>query len=290
MNYQIGNEELTLTISDMGAEMQSIMKDGKEYLWNGDETYWPERAPILFPYVGRFTDGKYLLNGKEYEMDIHGFARHLPYRVVYKEENVITFELCDNEDTYKMYPCHFVLQANYEVKNHKIGITYHVENHSDDTMYFGIGGHPGFALPFDEGLDFSDYYLEFSGACRPARVRHTPACFVSGVSEEFPLENGRSLRLSHDMFDNDAIVLREMADEVTLKSDKGNRKVTVSYPNLPFLGFWHAPKTEAPYICIEPWTSLPSRQDIIEEFRYKSDLVRLAAGGVYENAWSITVD
>lgn len=27
--------------------------------------------------------------------------------------------------------------------------------------------------------------------------------------------------------------------------------------------YW--PKTDAPYVCVEPWTSLPSRQDVVEE-------------------------
>ncbi len=289
MDYQICNEELCLTISDMGAEMQSVRRDGREYLWNGDSTYWPERAPILFPFVGRFTDGRYLLDGEEYKMDIHGFARHFPYKVLCRNENEIVFELCDNEETFKMYPYHFRLQAAYKVQGHKIIITYRVYNCSENTMYFGIGAHPGFALPFDEGVDFADYYLEFSGKSRPMRIGHTEACFLSGESREYPLEGGKYLKLSHDMFDDDAVVLREIADEVTLKSDKGERRVTVSYPNFPFLGFWHAPKTKAPYLCIEPWASLPSRQDIIEEFRYKSDLVRLAPGGVYQNEWSISV-
>lgn len=290
MNYQIANDYISLTVSDMGAEMQSIIKDGKEYLWNGDEKYWNERSPLLFPYVGRFTNGKYLLNGTEYQMDIHGFARKLPYTVVEKNDRALVFELQDDPDTYKMYPYHFQLQVEYELVDATIKITYRVRNLSDDRMYFGIGGHPGFALPFDDGLDFSDYRLEFSGISFPTRVGHTEACFLSGVNQHFPLKDNKFLELSHDMFDDDAIVLQNMSDEVTLKSDKGSRQVTVSYPDLPYLGLWHAPKTEAPYICIEPWTSLPSRQDVIEEFRYKYDLVRVDEGEEYKNSWSITVE
>ena len=85
MEYQIRNGNIQAVISDLGAELQSIKKDGTEYLWNGDERYWSERSPILFPYVGRFTEGKYLLDGKEYEMNIHGFARKFAYHVVYQE-------------------------------------------------------------------------------------------------------------------------------------------------------------------------------------------------------------
>lgn len=290
MNYQIKNDYLNITISDMGAEMRSLVKDGVEYLWNGNAKYWSDQSPVLFPFVGRFTNGKYYLNGKEYEMDIHGFARKYPYTVVDRTESSILLEMTDNEETMKMYPYHFILRIGYELKENKVIITYNVQNLSDDVMYFGIGGHPGFRIPFDEGLEFSDYYLEFSGRSYPERVGHTETCFLSGVNERFPLKDDKYLPLEHTMFDDDAIVLQHVADEVILKSDKGNRKVKVFYPNMPYLGLWHAPKTEAPYICIEPWTSLPSRQDIIEEFRYKYDLVRLMADAMYENTWSITVE
>lgn len=290
MNYQISNEFINITISDLGAELQSIVKDGKEYLWNGDGKYWPERSPLLFPFVGRFTNGKYLLNGKEYEMDIHGFARKLPYELVEKTDNSLVFELRDNEETYKMYPYHFALQVQYVLVDKTVKIAYKVANLSDDRMYFGIGGHPGFALPFDDGLDFADYYLEFEGKSFPTRIGHTDTCFLSGSDEAFELKDNKVLPLAHNMFDDDAIVLKNMSDTVTLKSDKGNRKVTVSYPDLPYLGLWHAPKTEAPYICIEPWTSLPSRQDVVEEFRYKYDLVRIDAAEKYANTWSITIE
>lgn len=290
MNYQISNKYISITVSDVGAELQSIVKEGQEYLWNGDAKYWPERSPLLFPFVGRFTNGKYLLGGKEYEMDIHGFARKLPYALVEKTKNTLIFELCDNEETYKMYPYHFELQVQYELVENTVEISYQVLNLSEDRMYFGIGGHPGFALPFEEGLDFSDYYLEFEGKSFPTRIGHTETCFLSGVDEAFELKEDKYLPLAHTMFDDDAIVLKNVSDKVTLKSDKGTRKVTVSYPKLPYLGLWHAPKTKAPYICIEPWTSLPSRQDIVEEFRYKYDLIRVDKAEMYTNAWSIKIE
>lgn len=289
MEHQISNEYITLTVSAKGAEMRSIEKDSVEYLWNGDPAYWADRAPLLFPYVGRFTKGKYTLNGKEYAMGIHGFASGLPFQVKELQEDRIVLELRDTEETFSSYPYHFSLQVSYALFENEIRIGYCVENLSEVTMYFGIGGHPGFRVPLEDDLDFEDYILEFKTACRPDRVGHTDACFLSGENTEFPLQNGKILPLYHGMFDDDAVVLQNMSDCVTLKSQKGSRQVTVSYPDLPYLGLWHAPKTEAPYLCIEPWTSLPSRQDIVEEFRCKSDLIRLKGGKVYENCWSIFI-
>lgn len=290
MTYEIGNQYIEVKISEKGAELQSVVKDGVEYLWSGDAKYWTGRAPLLFPFVGRLTDGKYTLKGKEYEMGNHGFARKVSYKVVGQSPESITFELEDSEETYKAYPCHFRLRVTYTLKENRIEIQYNVENKTDDTMYFGIGGHPGFKVPLEEGLEFTDYYLEFAEKSYPDKVGLTEACFLSGENHKFELEDDIRLRMHHAMFDEDAIVLQNAADTVTLKSDKSERKVTVSYPEMPYVGFWHSPKTDAPYICIEPWVSLPSRQDIVEEFRCKGDLVRVKGNETYVNRWSITIE
>ena len=287
MEYQIKNNQICVTISDMGAEMQSVKQGNTEYLWHGDAAYWKSRSPLLFPWVGKLTNGSYLLDGRQYAMKNHGFARNLTHTVIDQTEESITFELCDNETTYQIYPYHFILRVTYELKGNRISITYDVMNLSDDTMCFGIGGHPGFCLPFDKGLKFEDYYLEFDRACSPQRIGLTENGFLSGKDEQFPLVDNKRLGLSYGIFE-DTIVLRHMADKVTLKSDKGNRKVTLSCPSFPYLGLWHAP--DAPYLCIEPWASLPSRQDVIEELRCKSDLIRLGEGEEYTNEWSIEIE
>lgn len=62
--YTLHNGTLTVTLDACGAVLYSIVKDGAEYLWQGDARYWARRTPTCFPYVGRLTDGKYLLGGK----------------------------------------------------------------------------------------------------------------------------------------------------------------------------------------------------------------------------------
>ena len=60
MNYTIESREgLKVTVSDLGAEMTGIHLGETEYLWQADPAYWNEHAPVLFPYVGRLTGGKY---------------------------------------------------------------------------------------------------------------------------------------------------------------------------------------------------------------------------------------
>ncbi|MCU6763784.1 Aldose 1-epimerase [uncultured Roseburia sp.] len=289
MEYTIKDNDLSVIISSHGAEMQSVSFQGREYLWQGDEAYWTEHSPVLFPFVGRFTDGHYTLEGKRYPMSIHGFAKLSDFDVIEKSDNSITLQMTDTPATFEKYPFHFIFNVTYTIKDQQIFVSYHVQNLSDQTMYFGIGGHPGFNVPLENGLAFQDYYLEFPLAHTPAKVGHTETCFLSGIDTDYPLENGNKIPLIHSMFDQDAIVLKNVCDCVTLKSDKSEHSVTLCYPDLPYLGLWHAPKTEAPYICIEPWSSLPSRQDIVEEFKYKNDLIRLKQDASYQNDWKIII-
>lgn len=289
MIYTISNDMLTVSVSSLGAEMQSIVSNSREYLWQGDPACWEQHSPVLFPFVGRFTDGKYRYEEHCYPMTIHGFASASEFALANQTNTSVTLTLADTPHSRAIYPFCFSLDITYALKNDQIQITYQVINHGADIMYFAIGGHPGFNVPLEDCLSFEDYYLEFSQVHTPTRVGHTPACFLSGTDTDFPLEGGKRLPLTHSMFDDDAIVLKNVADEVTLKSDKSTHFIRISYPGLPYLGLWHAPKTTAPYLCIEPWSSLPSRQDIVEDFRFKSDMIRLAAGCKYLTSWSITL-
>lgn len=44
-----------------------------------------------------------------------------------------------------MYPFAFVYWLTYELVGNKLNVTFAVENNDKKVMYFGVGGHPGFA-------------------------------------------------------------------------------------------------------------------------------------------------
>lgn len=290
MLYTICNEHISVQIQDKGAELWSVIdNDGTEYLWQGDEKYWGDRAPNLFPYIARMTNGQYLFNGKIYHMDIHGFAKDMIFKAEQISDSHVVFSITNTEDTYAQYPYQFCFSIIYKLEGRKLNITYYVRNDDEKTMYFGVGGHPGFNVPFEKNTCFEDYYLEFVSAKDVKRVGFSEDCFVTGESEEFSLENGVKLPLSHNMFDDDAIVLADMASSVALKTRMGAKEICVTYPNMTYLGIWHMPKTDAPYICIEPWSSLPSRKNVVEDLETQPGLVVLEAKCEYENGFTIEV-
>ncbi len=106
MTATIQNEKVIVSISDKGAELQSVRlkEDNTEYLWQGDSTYWGRRAPILFPIVGRLVDNTYYVDGKPYSLTQHGFARDLTFSVKEQSETKITYIVTSNEETLKKIP------------------------------------------------------------------------------------------------------------------------------------------------------------------------------------------
>lgn len=288
--YTLKNETLTVTLDERGAVLHSIVKDDAEYLWQGDAKYWARRDANLFPYVGRLTDGKYLLDGKEYPMTIHGFCIGTDFAVTQKTDTAIRFTLTDSGKTYTMFPFHFAFHVDYRLEENTIVKTCLVENKDTREMYFGIGGHPGFNVPINGEGEFTDWQLVFSAPCDPVRIDLDQTNYrLAGTQAPYPIASGTTIPLTHPLFDLDAVVLANCARTVSICSPLSARSVTVSYPHMPFLGLWHAPRTDAPYVCIEPWVSLPSHSEYVEDLSKQEHLIHLPAGETYRNEMTISI-
>lgn len=290
MIYIIENDKLKVKVSSMGAELQSVrrVEDDTEYLWQGDPTYWAGRATNLFPICGRLFEGKYTYQGKTFEMMIHGFAKLQEFSVIRQDTAAITLQLKENEATLGMYPFRFSLEISYVLSGEELTVTLIVHNLDDKTMFFAVGGHPGFNLPLEADKTFEDYYIEFDEPCEAKQLCFSDTCFYLDKDAPFPLEDGRILRLHHGLFDHDAIFLQDMASGVTLRCADGKRSVHLSYPDMPYLGLWHMPRTEAPYMCIEPWSGYPSTDGKIDDLETKQAMHTLEPQDVYRNVYTIT--
>lgn len=291
MRYTIENKKIAVTVDSLGAELVSLKTkaDDCEYVWQGDPTYWTGHAYNLFPICGRLTDGKYTYKGETYEMNLHGFARKTEYEMVEQTENTLVFHLGYNEKTLAMYPFKFDLTITYTIDGTSVATKMSVHNADDKEMIFAVGTHPGFNLPLGGEGDFEDWCISFDEKCAPEALVMSPTCYYMGKTEPFALKCGRRLDLKHSLFDNDAIFLANAAKGVTLKSSKSKKSVHMEYPKMNYVGLWHAPGTEAPYVCIEPWVSIPADDGVVDDFETKRDMLRLAPAGDYENTFTITV-
>ncbi len=291
MLYTIENEHLRVQASSRGAELQSLVRksDGSEYLWQGDARYWKDRALHLFPIVGRLWGGHYTYRGRQYEMPIHGFVSSSELEVVRHEADAIAFRLRESEATLAVYPFRFELTISHTLAGRSVMTKMEVVNRGEEDLIFTLGGHPGFQVPVGGEGAFTDWYLEFDQPAGAMSIDMSPACFLTDGAQPLPLQNGRILPLRHELFDNDALVLYDVCRAVSLKSEKSARQVRVEFPQMPYLGIWHAPRTEAPYVCIEPWAGLPSYDGRVDDLETKRDMLRLPQGETYENTFVVTI-
>ena len=288
MEYVLKNGTLTAKVETYGAELRSVVKEGCEYLWQGDPAYWAGQAPVLFPICGRLVGGEYTYLDKTYEMTLHGFAKRSEFTVVSHTDEEIVLMLRESEATLGEYPFPFTLTVTYTLEGSEIHSSLTVKNTGDGVLPFTLGAHPGFCVPLDTG-DFSDWRLRFPGGASPDRLVFSDTCFNTGIKRAFPLEGGDTLPLRHEMFDNDAIFLSRVPDRVRLESPNSRRFVEMIYPEFPYLGFWHKPHSDAPYVCIEPWCGLPTFDGETEDFATKCDMFRILPGAEKSLGYRIVI-
>ncbi len=286
----IKNNKLEVEISTIGAEVFSLKKDGKNFIKDGNPKYWTGRSPIMFPICGRLYSGGYTFNGNRYEMDIHGIVKTAQFTVNKQTESSITFELKANEDTLKSYPFDFTFTVTYTLNNNSLITEFTVVNNGETPMPFSLGAHPGFTVPVAGVGEFEDCFIEFSSPCPAKKVNFSPTCFLAGNDKLFNGENLKTIPLKHSLFDNDAIFLYDTAKSVTLKSTKTPYSVKVDFDGFKYIGLWHMPKTDADYVCIEPWNGIPSTDGVVDDFSNKKDMSVLDGKKTYSLSYTITVE
>lgn len=289
MGYSLSNEFLTVGTKPEGAELTSIKskKDGIEYLWAADPNFWNRHAPVLFPIVGKLKDNKTIIENRECAMTQHGFARDMTFSTAKHEQNSITYLLESSDESKKKYPYDFKLYIGYRLENSSLEVSYTVVNTDNKTIYFSIGAHPGFNCPLAEGEDFTDYYLEFDSPELIDSYRLRDG--VIGGKELLFDKEVTTLDVSKELFENDAIMLENMAStELTLKSRKSGRGLTLNYKGFPYLGIWSKPEG-APFVCIEPWFGIADTADNTGVFEKKKGIVSLGVGEEFNCKFTIRV-
>ena len=277
-------------MSSKGGELVSLRDaDKTEYIWIGDARYWKRHAPQLFPCIGRLTNNQYKMDGTLHEMGQHGFLRDYELTKVEESATSLHLQLTSDASTRQLYDRDWTVDIFYRLCGKTLNVKFQVRNRDVRTMRFGYGIHPGFNVPLNPALRFEDYRLDFHEVSTPKQMELTEHYTISGGMHDYALADGRYLPLQHSLFDHDAIILKDMPHTVTLGSQKDEKKVTVTFPDMPYLGIWHAPETDAPFVCIEPWSSLPSTDGVIDEFETKPDFITVEPKETYTNSWSISI-
>jgi galactose mutarotase-like enzyme len=286
--FILENDFLKVEIQSKGAELNSIYskKYKLEYLWNGDPAIWGKKSPVLFPVVGRLKDDKYYFEDKSYSLNRHGFARESEFAITEQTADRVKLSLNSNEETLKEFPFSFTFNIIYALLEDTVHVTYEVINRGDDIMYFSVGGHPAFKLPFEDGVTYNDYYLEFEKEESAERWPISP----EGLIDLFPVRFlvGKRLSLSKELFYKDAVVFKHLkSSKLSLKSDKASHGIDFTFKGFPYLGIWAA--KNADFVCIEPWCGIADSVNTTQQLKEKEGMNMLQAEQYFIRTWSVKV-
>lgn len=272
------NSYLSVGISTHGAELSSARaRDGFEFIRARDGK-WGNSAPILFPVCGRLKNNEYTLGGKRYKMTPHGFILHSDFSVVCERENSLTLTFSSNEESLKAYPFLLDFTVNYTLDGQTLKSTYAVKNNSSVPMPFMIGLHPAFALPLKEGA-MTDEHKVYFGRCELPVHPLCNGCFVSKSTYTKALTDGAYSVREEEIYENDTIVFKDAPNRVRLFTEGSAREVAMEYsPEFSYFCIWKRADREDKFLCLEPWTSVPTEGVHDECFDGRDDMFTLSPG------------
>lgn len=300
--------QIHFEVDNHGAELKSLRYVDREYLWQGDPEFWGRRAPVLFPIVGRLVEDTLRIDGHNFKMKQHGFARDSEfvrsdgqqsllkeaYRHIPEQNGIIRFSMVQG-DYQNIYPYLFDLSVSYIPWDNTLVCSWQVTNHSNNSMYFQIGTHPAFMLPdykeADEIHGFIQCYDVDGKVVSPIVCNYledglrytygTPKTIVNELA---------LLALTDKTFTDGAILLEgKQVASVALFDKQGRRILTVSSPQAESFGLWAPSKPNCPFVCIEPWCGIADRHGFKGDFSERECNHCLAPDKVFFFNYSIQI-
>ena len=206
----------------------------------------------------------------------------LPFEVLEEQEDSVLLELQSNEQTRKMFPFEFYFRLRYTLANHGYQVEtfiFHRRESAEETMHYAVGAHPGFSLSHP----LAEYRLELPEA-KLDELEHfvfSPQGLVlesQALPNDIWVEDAECPTLDLGAWDFAAmdLFLNKPGETVNLICKESDMELTLEMEGYPVLGLWQVP--EAPYLCLEPWSSHPGREGIVEDLESMPGLEALARG------------
>lgn len=285
---EIGNDQLSVTFSSRGAELQHVqhVPSETEYLWQGDPQYWDARSPNMFPVNVRFKDDTYTYKGIDYEMPTVGFANTSQFKTTEHSKDQARFSFESSEKTLKHYPFPFRYEILARVSGLSLEQIYTVTNTGSETMYFAMAAHPGIRIPFIHGRDRSDYEICFSHNI--TTIRHEVSeGLTTGKQIDFLKKDAR-LNLLDPRVPNGGMLIKKMESrEIGIALKDQAPYATIHLGNFPNTNMWSP--HGVPYVCIEPMLGTHDAADSDRAMEKKPYLIQIEPGMSRTYHYTLTI-
>lgn len=275
--FVIANAVLSARIDPLGAELWALADaQGRALMTDADPRWWTGHAPLLFPFVGRSCGDVYRLDGRDYPMPQHGFARRKPFSPVEQANDRLILQLEADAETRAVYPFDFRLDMEFAIEDSTLRMTATVSNRGQADMPFSFGYHPAFAWPLPYGGAAQDHRIIFEKpeSAPIRRVGDEPG-LIARETAPSPVV-GDTLAPTHAMFEGDALIWDDLASRSLTWGVPGQPHLRIDFPDTPWLGLWQKPG--AHYLCVEPWAGMADPVGFDGDVWAKQGIMRLAPG------------
>jgi len=284
------NDSIRVSISKKGAELQSIK--GKisefEYLWQGNGEYWADRAPIMFPVNVRFRDNEFYFRNVKYDMPKMGILKERFMTVKHKSNDEVTLSFVPNKEIlHENYPFLIKISVRYKLTDNTILNEYVIRNDDTHSMYFALGGHPGFNLSLGQPNDRKKHELFFYKSLSAQRELIKNSLLKDSVAPF--LQNETTLGFDDDRIPNTGIFIKDsVITKIGLAKSGQKPYISLILGNFPNVNIWSPPGY--PFVCIEPMASHHDFEDSPKDIEKKSHLVTLKPGETVKYYFLIQID
>lgn len=282
----LSNGILTIEVAPHGAELVSLVKGGREYMWSGDPSFWNRHAPILFPAVGKPFNNEIHIAGKTYPMKQHGFARDCAFEEAGKGRMRMVDVPHDN------YPYRFSLEAEYRLKGSSVEIAWTIENRDNCDIYAQIGAHPGFLLPDYNAADAVHGYVRYfdKEGLPVSPVEVSSLKEGNRVPHEKPVQYTAETPVTAETFAHDALIFENGQLATAELCDKAGKPVLrVVCPQAEAYGIWAPNKPGCPFVCLEPWCGICDSYGYTGDISGRTYVHRIAPGEKYTFTYTIVI-
>ena len=189
--------------------------------------------PVLFPICGNLPDNRFTVDGVDYPLAQHGFARDLPWQLqLLQDQSGVQLSLSSSDVTLKAYPFPFDLVMAVRPLAGALEISTTIHNRGDRPMPFSFGLHPYFNVS-----DLAQVRL--TGLAERC-LNHLEMADASTADQLARLSEGVDF-------------LCRPAGDVTLIDDGQGGQLRLEHqPPLDLSVVWTEPPRRM--VCLEPWT------------------------------------
>lgn len=270
-NLYIQTEKIKLSVNTKGAEVESLvcLKTNQELLWQGDPAYWPRKAPLLFPIVGKLKNNQGYFYDRQINLPQHGFLRDSEMQISSQSKNHVTMNM---ETFHPGFPFKGELFITHKLSSNIWETHWKIHNRDFVVIPFSWGHHPGFKINGNNGR------LNFSSPENFERHLLKDG-HLSG--EKRTLGYGQFLELDELLFTEDALVFGHLSSKEIVWENQGlDYQVKISMENWPWFGIWK--KSGASFICLEPWNGHADLWNSNGNWQNKKGLMYLEPGQTFE--------